>query len=281
MPASRILALPDQPLVHGRLGDEEGPGDLGVEQAAEQPQGERDLGARGQGRVAAGEDQPQALVGHGLVLVEGLERLGGRPQPDGLAVPALAHRVAAEAVDRPVSGRRDDPPRRDAGSPSSGQRSEAPRTRPGRRPRRRRCPRRSAPGLRPRGRTRSGRPARSRTGRGPARDGLDGRATARHRSGRRLGALATALWRRPGGVAWGKPRRGRGRAPRNARRSDAISAHARPGCPRRRHERCQVVASTITPASCWNGRTSMAGSWPGQPCGPTRAPRRGPRPGRS
>ena len=59
------LALgPHQPLGHGRLGDEEGPGDLGRGQAAQGPQGQRHPGFEGQRRVAAGEHQPEAVVGN-------------------------------------------------------------------------------------------------------------------------------------------------------------------------------------------------------------------------
>ena len=80
----------------------------------------------------------------------------------GLAV--VPGGLAADLVDPPVAGRRDDPaggagrqarPRASAGAP--------PRRRPGPLPRRGRCRRRSGPGSPPLVRTRSGRPARSRT----------------------------------------------------------------------------------------------------------------------
>jgi hypothetical protein len=60
------LALgPHQPLGHGRLGNQEGAGDLGSGQAAERPQGERVLRVNGQRRAAAGEDELEPLVGEG------------------------------------------------------------------------------------------------------------------------------------------------------------------------------------------------------------------------
>lgn len=50
------------PLGHGALGNEEGCRGLGHGEAAEQPEGECDPGLRGECRVAAGEDQPQAII---------------------------------------------------------------------------------------------------------------------------------------------------------------------------------------------------------------------------
>ena len=64
------LALgPDEPLRHGRLGHEEGPGDLGRRHAGQRAQGQRHLRLEGQRRVAAGEHQAEPVVGH-LVLVQ-------------------------------------------------------------------------------------------------------------------------------------------------------------------------------------------------------------------
>jgi hypothetical protein len=63
------LALgPDQPLGHGRLGDQEGPRDLRGGEASQQPERQRDLGVGGGGGVAAGEDQAQPVVAHGALL---------------------------------------------------------------------------------------------------------------------------------------------------------------------------------------------------------------------
>ena len=53
---------PDDPLGQRRLRDQERPGDLGGVEAAEEPQGEGDLGVGGQGGVAAQEHEPQLVV---------------------------------------------------------------------------------------------------------------------------------------------------------------------------------------------------------------------------
>jgi hypothetical protein len=58
--------------------------------------------------VAAGEDQAQAVVGHGALL----GRLVAGVQQRGLGVPVGAGRLPPEAVDRPVAGGGDDPSRR-------------------------------------------------------------------------------------------------------------------------------------------------------------------------
>jgi len=52
-----------QALQHGRLGHQEGAGDLLRRQPADQPQGQGRARLGRDGRVAANEDQPQALVG--------------------------------------------------------------------------------------------------------------------------------------------------------------------------------------------------------------------------
>src|SRR6185437_8295166 len=86
---------------------------LGRGEASEQPQGEGNLSRGGQGRVTARKDESQAVVLHGGVLLGFLwsEHLCG------LLVPTLARSLAAEAVDRPVAGGRDDPSRRAGGQP--------------------------------------------------------------------------------------------------------------------------------------------------------------------
>ena len=72
------LALgPHQALRHGRLGDEEGAGDLCRGQAGEGAQRERDPRLERQRRVAAGEDQPQPVVRHSAVVRLG-RLVGGR-----------------------------------------------------------------------------------------------------------------------------------------------------------------------------------------------------------
>ena len=96
-----------QPLRHRRLGHEERARDLGRAQPAEQPQRERDLRGGRERRMAAGEDQPQAVVVHRARLL----RLAGRSQR-GLLLLRRARRLAAEAVDPAVARGRDDPARR-------------------------------------------------------------------------------------------------------------------------------------------------------------------------
>jgi len=78
----------------------------GVESPPEGPQGEGDPGLGRQGRVAAGEDQPQPVVGDGVHLVV---LPAGRLQ-QGQGSPALGQpALAAEPVDGLVAGGGDDP----------------------------------------------------------------------------------------------------------------------------------------------------------------------------
>ena len=103
---------PDQPLRHRRLGGEEGAGDLGRGEAAERAQGQRDARLRPQRRVAAGEDQPQAVVGHLRVLLALLDLLGGRARaPRGPPAPPSSPGgpLAPQPVDRLVAGDAGDP----------------------------------------------------------------------------------------------------------------------------------------------------------------------------
>jgi hypothetical protein len=58
--------------------------------------------------MAAGEDQPQAVVAHRSLL----DGLGAGVQQRGLGVPVVARGLAAQAVDRAVAGGGDDPARR-------------------------------------------------------------------------------------------------------------------------------------------------------------------------
>ena len=53
-----------QALRHRRLRDQEGAGDLVGGEAAQRAQGQRHLGVEGERRVAAGEDELEALVGN-------------------------------------------------------------------------------------------------------------------------------------------------------------------------------------------------------------------------
>src|SRR4051812_16690495 len=89
--SGRLDALlgPADALRHGRLGHEEGPGDLGGRQAADGPQGQRDLRRGRQRRVAAQEQQREGVVAGGATGFEVGVRLatggggggGGRPPP--------------------------------------------------------------------------------------------------------------------------------------------------------------------------------------------------------
>ena len=113
------LALrPDEPLGERRLGHEEGPGDLGRREPAERPQRQRHPGVHRQGRMAAREDQPQAVVrdrAHaglpfdGRVRVDCLElRLDRRVALEQLLLLGEPP-PATQPVDRPVPGRGRDP----------------------------------------------------------------------------------------------------------------------------------------------------------------------------
>ena len=84
-----LLLGPGDPGSHGRLAGQERAGDLGGSQPAQQPQGERHPGVRGERWVAAGEDQPQPVIGDhvpGIGLTGGCDR-GVLPggQADGTA----------------------------------------------------------------------------------------------------------------------------------------------------------------------------------------------------
>jgi hypothetical protein len=111
-PRRRDLALgAHQPLGHRRLRHEEGARDLPRGQPAEGPQGQRDAGVHRQRRVTAGEDQAQAVVVEGrlvlglrglVVAVELHERVQGRAGGRG-------RRFAAQAINRLAPRRGGDP----------------------------------------------------------------------------------------------------------------------------------------------------------------------------
>ena len=113
-PGGLDLALrADEPLGHGRLGDEEGAGDLVRPQAAQRAQRERDLSVERERRMAAREDELEPLVGdrrlvhvvlHGFRHVEqaGLRR---------------ERAIAADAVDRTVARGGHEPRARVGGRP--------------------------------------------------------------------------------------------------------------------------------------------------------------------
>jgi hypothetical protein len=94
-----------EPLRHGRLGHEEGTGDLLRLEAAERPQGERDLGVERECRVAAREEELEPLIGDRRLIHGVLHCLGHVEQP-GLD---RKRAVAADAVDRTVARRRHEP----------------------------------------------------------------------------------------------------------------------------------------------------------------------------
>jgi hypothetical protein len=81
-------------LAHGRLGDQEGAGDLAGGQASERAQRERHTRLHLQRRVAAGEDQPQPIVDHRALVVHRWLLLVLGIQPRQLSQPrgAIRHR---------------------------------------------------------------------------------------------------------------------------------------------------------------------------------------------
>ena len=99
----------DEPLLHGRLRDEEGARDLGRAETAEGTQGERDARLGRQRRMAAGEDQPKPVVGNGAVLDLVLLVAVRRHQRLELPHLVLEPMCPPDAVDRLVAGSRRDP----------------------------------------------------------------------------------------------------------------------------------------------------------------------------
>ncbi len=104
-----------QPLRHGRRGHQKRARDLVGLEAAQRAQGQRDLRLRSQRRVAAGEDQAQAVVGNfaGVVirLFDGADQAAGGVRFEFFLETALA----PNAVDGLVAGRLDDPGARELG----------------------------------------------------------------------------------------------------------------------------------------------------------------------
>jgi hypothetical protein len=98
------------PRLDRRLLGEERLGDLGRRQPADQPQGQGDLRLPRQGRVAAGEDQPEPVVGEDLARSI-VGRLRVRDEQGHLAG---EDRRAAVVFERPARGHRGQPR---AGSP--------------------------------------------------------------------------------------------------------------------------------------------------------------------
>jgi hypothetical protein len=108
-------------LGHRRLGDQEGPGDLGGREPADRPEGQRQLGRRRQLGVAAQEQQGERVIpvafgraGIGRVALAGRgRRLPGR----GDVLAAAPGRLAAGLVGEPPRGHRDQPAPRVVGDP--------------------------------------------------------------------------------------------------------------------------------------------------------------------
>jgi hypothetical protein len=94
-----------KPLSHGRLGDEERPGDLVGCEATQGSERQGNLRVRCERRVAAGEDEAQSLVWDHVRLLRLARRFQRREQ---LGLP-LEGAVAADPVDRPVARRRQQP----------------------------------------------------------------------------------------------------------------------------------------------------------------------------
>ena len=105
-----LLLRPGDPGGHGRLGHQERPRNIAGGQTAHQPQRQRDLSLPGQRRMAAGEDQPQPVIGDPAVIARladidlaspwlvdlvGNEQRQFRPQGP----------IPAKAVEGPVPGR--------------------------------------------------------------------------------------------------------------------------------------------------------------------------------
>ena len=152
----------DQALSQRGLWHQERAGDFVGFEAAEEAQGQRHPGGQGEGRVAAGEDQPQPVVAQSRRLRLNLRAARGKLQ-HGLRGALQPGRLPTEPVDRPVACGGDDPPgwAREA-PPRSANAPARWRTHPAPPPQRSRCRRSGAPGWRRLARIRSGRRGRSR-----------------------------------------------------------------------------------------------------------------------
>jgi hypothetical protein len=96
----------DDPLRHRGLGHQQRAGDLGGSQPGQRPQRERDPRLERQGRVAAGEDEPEPVIADAVVAGRREVPAGrlGRLQQRRLAQLGGLVRAAAEHVDRTVAG---------------------------------------------------------------------------------------------------------------------------------------------------------------------------------
>ena len=147
-----------EPLGHRLARHQEGPGDLVRAQSTQRPQRERDLGLEGERRVAAGEEQLEALVRDGRC------RRASRPRwpPEPRAAWSSRRGCGCGGSGR-WRGCEPSSPARRAGCPASLRGASArrrSRTPPERPPRRGRSRRGSRSGWRGHGPTRRGRPGR-------------------------------------------------------------------------------------------------------------------------
>ncbi len=124
-PGQRPLGA-DDALGDGRLGGEEGAGDLLRRQATHEPQSERDPGLRRQHGMAGGEDQAQQVVVE-IVGVRGLGRRQVVQRPADLGQLACIRVLTAYEVDGAVLGGGHEPGARiarDTGGRPRGQRGD-------------------------------------------------------------------------------------------------------------------------------------------------------------
>ena len=112
-----LVLGPDQPLGHGRLRDQERAGDLRGGQPGQCAQGQRHPGVQRERRMAAGEDQPQPVVGE---LAAAVTVVPTRGRPGGAATARAGQRrhlvqlgrlgaAAAQPVQGAVTGHRGQP----------------------------------------------------------------------------------------------------------------------------------------------------------------------------
>ena len=107
---SDLVFGPNQPLGHCLFRDKECPSDLDRRQSEKCAQGQRNLRLGWQRRMAAGKEQPQAIVGDPTVA--GVISFSGVHVPGDLFDLGLAHTFATEPVIGSVSSRRLQPSRR-------------------------------------------------------------------------------------------------------------------------------------------------------------------------
>ena len=100
---------PNEALSHGRRADQKGAGDLFRFEARDGPQRQRDPRFRGEGRMAAGEDQPKHVVSDRSFDLRRVDDMLQRRQPLKLLGLFGPQGAAPQLIDRLVPGRRDQP----------------------------------------------------------------------------------------------------------------------------------------------------------------------------